>query len=424
MSAYSNPLSPGFTKPAFSALKSLVQDQKKEGKQTICTLMIDETDIFYRDEYAEGKFHGHVDLGDDDMPADEEARAAMVLMAVSVNQSWAVPVAYFLINHLSNEDIANIISNCLHRLSEIEVTVIALSCSWFYDVKMLHALGASLDVKDMRPCFPHPANPAQSIHVVLDTPVLLKLLWQTLAEKKVFRTSSGEIKWHYIEELTKLYKSGLPLPDHAGMGRIDRRLMVKMDKFIDQPFSPTAADDLQHCSEELHLPQFQGSEETVQFIRLVNHMANVLSSKNPLGKGSKAPMKGANKEELRAILQSAESCLLGLMDWDGKPLHMGPRGRYIVQLVSCCRSIWNVFEELVNTPGAPCRFLLTYKLNLDAMKEFFFSLREELGGHCDPTAWEFKKYYRSVVRILVGKGESFTGANPYMLHGYKFSMCR
>lgn len=131
-------------------------------------------------------------------------------------------------------------------------------------------------------------------------------------------------------------------------------------------FSPTAADALKHCSEEhLHLPQFQGLEETVQSICLVNHMANMLTSKKTLAMRSKAPMKGSNKEELRAILQSTVSCLRGLMARDGKPLHMGP----IHPLTQdCCRSIWNVFEELVNTLGAPCRFFLAYKLNLDPMK--------------------------------------------------------
>ena len=54
---------PGFTSPAFSALQSHVQSPQKDGKETVCALMVDEMAIRKHVEYAEGKFHGYVDLG-------------------------------------------------------------------------------------------------------------------------------------------------------------------------------------------------------------------------------------------------------------------------------------------------------------------------------------------------------------------------
>lgn len=59
--------------------------------------MMDKMAIRKHVEYAEGKFHGYVDVGcgkvDDSLPV---AKDALVFMAVAINGSWNIPVAYFL----------------------------------------------------------------------------------------------------------------------------------------------------------------------------------------------------------------------------------------------------------------------------------------------------------------------------------------
>ena len=102
---------PGFTQPAFSAIKSCVEDRKCEGKETLCALMMDEVAIRKHVEYAAGKFHGYVDLGcgivnDSLLPAKD----ALVLMVVAIDDSWKIPVAYFLIDGLTGEECANIVT--------------------------------------------------------------------------------------------------------------------------------------------------------------------------------------------------------------------------------------------------------------------------------------------------------------------------
>lgn len=105
---------PGFTQPAFSAIKSRVEDRKREGKETLCALMMDEVAIRKHVEYAAGKFHGYVDLGcgivDDSLPP---AKDALVLMIVAIDDSWKIPVGYFLIDGLTGEERANVIKECL-----------------------------------------------------------------------------------------------------------------------------------------------------------------------------------------------------------------------------------------------------------------------------------------------------------------------
>ena len=76
---------PGFTKPAFNALKVKVQEANKIEKEVVCSLMIDEMAIKKNISWDGKKYHGYVDLGngvvDDTLPA---AKDTLVFMVVSL----------------------------------------------------------------------------------------------------------------------------------------------------------------------------------------------------------------------------------------------------------------------------------------------------------------------------------------------------
>ena len=56
---------PGFTKPAFDALKGLVLSEKERGRDVICALLMDEISIRKHTQWDEKrqKFRGFVDMG-------------------------------------------------------------------------------------------------------------------------------------------------------------------------------------------------------------------------------------------------------------------------------------------------------------------------------------------------------------------------
>ncbi len=68
-----------------------------------------------------------------------------------------------------------------------------------------------------------------------------------------------------------------------------------------QTLSSSVADAIEYCTNTLKLPQFQGSEATVQFIRTFDHLFDVLNSHNPCAKGYKAALRKSNKETWEAI---------------------------------------------------------------------------------------------------------------------------
>lgn len=89
---------PGFTEPAFSALKVKADAAGNTGKPLLCSLLMDEVAIRQHVEWDGKKYHGYIDMGTElDHDCLPVAREALTFMVVAVNGSWKLPVGYFLI---------------------------------------------------------------------------------------------------------------------------------------------------------------------------------------------------------------------------------------------------------------------------------------------------------------------------------------
>lgn len=143
----------------------------------------------------------------------------------------------------------------------------------------------------------------------------------------------------------------------------------------------------------------------VEFLRTIDLAFDVLNSRNPLAKGSKAPLRSCNKLHMLSLLERAENFLLQLRDSSGRHLHAGPRKTGPIGFVASSRSISNIFKELVEAQEAPCKYLLTYKLSQDHLELFFSAVRARGGYNNNPTARQFKAAYkRLLVRHQVKNG--------------------
>lgn len=91
---------PGFTVEALEAIKL-----RTVKKTVVINLVIDEMSIREQLVYNNGRFYGCVDFGDGyDKHNDNATPAtnALVFMAVSLNDTWKVPIRYFLIRSLDS----------------------------------------------------------------------------------------------------------------------------------------------------------------------------------------------------------------------------------------------------------------------------------------------------------------------------------
>jgi len=120
---------PGFTKEALDAIKQRTQDTKKP---VIVNFVIDEMSIREQVIYSEGKFHGGIDFGtldnnNDDNDCIEATKNVLVFMAVSLNDNWKVPIAYFFINSLNGKKRCNLLIQALEMLHDINTHVFSVT---------------------------------------------------------------------------------------------------------------------------------------------------------------------------------------------------------------------------------------------------------------------------------------------------------
>ena len=92
-----------------------------------------------------------------------------------------------------------------------------------------------------------------------------------------------------------------------------------------QAFSSSVADAIQYCTNVLNLPQFQGSEATVQFIRLFDHLFDILNTRNPCATGFKAALRVKNKSSWDPFLDKAYNYIEGLKGVLQNPMHTTKR---------------------------------------------------------------------------------------------------
>ena len=229
---------------------------------------------------------------------------------------------------------------------------------------MMTHLGASLNHKCLKTSFKNPADPENKVSVLFDACHMLKLVRNTLGAVGVLIDGDGgKIEWRYITELQKLQeKEGLHLGNKLRASHVKFHSQKMKVKLAAQTLSSSVAQAIQFCDETLKLPQFRGSAATVRFITMINNLFDVLNSRNPLGKGFKAPLKRSNRDTWEPLMEDAFKYILNLKTLEGVSILETNKKTGFIGFLICIRSVWEIFEEYVNKDNAPLLYLLTYKV--------------------------------------------------------------
>ncbi len=391
---------PGFTAEAFETLKKKTEEEKNSNRQVFVTLTFDEMSIRQNLEWDGQKFVGYIDFGlgvegdDSSVPATD----ALVLMVVSQNSSWKLPIAYFFVGHCNADEKVSILTTALTKLYQIGVIVTCATADGpTTNFSTFKKLGACFDLSSMKSTFPHPCDPNLSVAVIMDPCHMLKLARNTLADLKVLIDPQGrEIKWEYIEKLHHLQsEEGLRAGNKLKQSHLEWRRMKMKVSLAAQTLSRSVADSIDFCRETLKLPQFEDSEATSDYIRIIDKLFDICNSRNPFGKGSKAPMKPENQPEVHAFFEKSESYLSQLKDLKGKNLVTTPRKTAFLGFIINIHSFQFLFDTLVQ--NGPLNYLLTYKCSQDHLELFFCALRGRLGSNNNPSAREFMQAYKRLL---------------------------
>ena len=394
---------PGFHDEVFSAIAQHLESNDSNTRMP-CALMIDEIAIRKQLDFdrSADRFVGYVDMG---VPADDlaglpMAKEALVFLLVSLTEKWKVPVGYFLIDGLHGKERANLVQLCIEKLYAVGVLVVSFTfdgCS--ANFSMARELGACLEVNNMKPTFVHPVEPSKQVCLVLDACHMLKLMRNTLAEKKVLiDCDQHEIKWQYIKDLQELQgKEGV----RAGNRLSDRHIQWSQQKMkvrlAAQTLSSSVADSLEFCQKDLCIPNFKNCTATVKFIRIVDRLFDVMNSRNPLGKGYKSPLFKHNETYWRPFLMEAIQYLKGLKLADGQPLCNSVRKTGPVGFIASSISIMHLFDSNVKAGLHPLRYLLTYKLSQDHLELFFAVVRSRGGSNNNPSALHLRNTWKRLL---------------------------
>ncbi|KAK6475665.1 DNA transposase THAP9 [Huso huso] len=396
---------PGFSQEVFSALRFQVNEARSRQKEVICALLINEMSLCKEIEWDGMKYRGFVDIGTGiDNESTPVATKALVFMVVSLTSSWKVPCGYFLIRGLSGEERANLVADCLRKLHDVGVTVVSLSCdgpSCHFD--MAAKLGAELELPDPATWFPHPSDVSKKVFLIPDLCHMSRLLGVALAMEGTLLNGDGKlIKWTYIEELHKLQEkeglsAGCKLPATPNPQGWNQKLHRNL---VSEMISARIADSLEFCCVVLKLPQFQGCEATVQFIRRFDALFDLLNSRNPLAKNFKAPMRLANEALWRPFLYKAQNYIFQLKSQAGTPMHQSRLSMPFIGFLAVTKAALALYDSLVAPKTPPLKNLLMYKFSQDNLELFFSAVRiQSFWNNYNPSAGEFVAAYKRLLQL-------------------------
>eukprot|EP00794_Sanderia_malayensis_P009521 gene9521-10508_t len=124
-----------------------------------------------------------------------------------------------------------------------------------------------------------------------------------------------------------------------------------------QALSSSVADALEFCAKNLNLKEFKGCEATVKFLRLFDHLFDVLNSRNPFAKGFKSPIRASNKNSWDSFLSLAYDYILGIKDLSGQEIHTSRKKTGFIGFLAGIKSTRAIFHDLVESPQAPMKYL-------------------------------------------------------------------
>lgn len=230
--------SPSFTKEAFIALRSIVNVTKHK---VLCSLILDEKTIKPHIELSGKSVHGYINFG-----VDMLFNTSVALMLVAVNDSWKLPVAYFLTNSINGVQKSGLVKECIRKSELCGVTIMSVTFNEnTSNISMAKDLGCKLNNLNTQPWFMFKNH---KIFIFYDACSMLKLIINSFRELRILSRSDGnQINWKYIDSL-------IELQENDSLLHIDNNLRPRYLKFFKEkmkvklaslsPISDSVADAL------------------------------------------------------------------------------------------------------------------------------------------------------------------------------------
>ena len=290
------------------------------------------------------------------------------------------------------------------------------------NIKTFELLGCKFvaNYDDMVTSFKHPTT-SEEVFAILDPCHMLKLARNALEAYGSFVDGNGnKIKWQHIKELQKLQENeGLTLGNKLSSQHEQFQKHKMNVRLAAQTLSSSVANAIQFLDKSFKLPEFQNSNGTVEFLRTIDRLFDMLNSRSPLGNGFKTPLKLVNKFLWEEIFTSSAHYLLSLKTDTKTPqlLSTSQRKTFIIGFVACVKSTICMATKMLSDPTDPFKYLLTYKFSQDHVELLFSCIRSRGGWNNNPNCLQLKYALRKMLMrnaITASKNANcvdFTGCN-------------
>jgi len=187
------------------ALKTLESKAREDDGYKHCTLMLDAMAVKQQIDYNQKnkKMVGFIDLGDG-ADATDEAKEALVFMAVGLRGYWKMPIAYFFTRTLTASAQKELLTYALQYLHEAGLIVHGVTMDGHAsNVAMCKMMGCDLRPFHVKSGFVDPAS-KRTVYVLFDACHMLKLCRNMLEAYGLLESKEGRIYWQHIEDLQNL----------------------------------------------------------------------------------------------------------------------------------------------------------------------------------------------------------------------------
>ena len=187
----------------------------------------------------------------------------------------------------------------------------------------------------------------------------------------------GIIDCSLIRRLVKLQDvESLSLGNSLNINHIVwQRHKMKVNLAV-QTLSSSVANALEFLKDDLKLPEFKGCSPTIQFIRKIDRVFDILNSRNPYGKGFKSPLRHSNI--------SVTESLLSLLTNENQLLVKCRRKAFVLGLIITMPSIVALSKILLQRDETLFKYALTYQFSQDHIEPLFACIRGKGGLNNNP----------------------------------------
>ena len=391
---------PGFFIDVFKELqrKSRENEQFRE-----CALMFDgvyiKSGLVYN--HSKGVYEGFETFGDNIIASEEEkiATEALVIMLVGLKGHWKYPIGYVLCNGINSVNLHALVRNSLYLAATHELNIRSVTCDGTNaNLECMRMFGCKLggSLEEIDGVFKYEEY-GHDIIFVPDVCHMLKLARNSLADLKELEDGNGKIiKWHHIVLLHKIQEDeGLKFANKLSKGHVQFNRHKMNVKIAAQTLSSSVADAIQYLK-DAHHPSCADAEGTINFIRVVDRLFDVLNSRSPYAKGYKKPLYHNDVPRWKSILEDSIQYLSQLkVKSSGVSILKHRRKTFALGLITAAQSVLHLAQQLLSANSFP--YLLTYKMSQDHLELLFACIRGKNGFNNNPDIRQFKSSMKKIL---------------------------